>query len=394
MRRFVLLLSALMTIAANSSAQTSDTSVTLKRRGTGMEVRQYTLRTIDTREAVSLLMPFVPFGNGGGVWASGESVISVVGVKRTLAVADSVLQSYDHAPATLVLQFMLIAASDSAVNDPRIGEVDRELRRLLRFNGYRRLVEATSVVSERNRFTSTMSTADLGEFTVSGTVKSVSDGRVGVAIGLHGGTTGVMMGVSVSPNVRELLSTSLTVPLGQTVVLGTAAGEKGVAALILTVRPELASTSPPDANANPAARAVTTVNNPPPADTGAYPFRVRYGSAGFDGTLHLFADSITVESKDAQCLPVPRVRTFKWEGTFSCLGIATLDEVALRFDRWNPKERSYWTGSFTKLQNVGSECVMYTTNPQGKSVCARWQPKMEERRIKVGDRILFLSQSR
>jgi hypothetical protein len=50
----------------------------------------------------------------------------------------------------------------------------------------------------------------------------------------------MMMGVPISPNVRQLLATSLTVPLGQTVVLGTAAGDKGVQALILTVRPEMA----------------------------------------------------------------------------------------------------------------------------------------------------------
>lgn len=239
MRRILVLLALLLAVPVCSVAQATAAVVTPKPRAAGMEVRQYTVQTISTREAVSLLAPFVPFGEGGGVWASGSSVISVIGVKRTLAVADSVLKVYDHAPATLVLRFMLIAATDSAVQDPRIGEVDDELRRLLKFSGYRRLAEATSVVSEQQGFTSTASTTDFGEFTIAGTLKSVSAGRVGITIELRGGTTGMMGGVPISPNVRQLLSTSLTVPLGQTVVLGTAAGDKAVQALILTVRPEL-----------------------------------------------------------------------------------------------------------------------------------------------------------
>ncbi len=240
MRRFLLVLAVLLTVPVFAGAQATGSAVSPKPRGAGMEVRQYTLQTMSAREAVSLLTPYVPFEDGGGVWSSTQAVVSVIGVKRTLALADSVLKLYEHAPATLVFRFMLIAATDSSVRDPRIGEVDSELRRLLKFGGYRRLAEATTIVSEQMGFTSTASTPDLGEFTISGAVKSVVDGRVGVKIELRGGTTGMVMGMPVSPSVRELLSTSLTVPLGQTVVLGTAAGDKGVQALILTVRPELA----------------------------------------------------------------------------------------------------------------------------------------------------------
>jgi hypothetical protein len=41
---------------------------------------------------------------------------------------------------------------------------------------------------------------------------------------------------------RRLLSTGVTVPIGQTVVLGTSATDNGKRALILTVRPQLAPT--------------------------------------------------------------------------------------------------------------------------------------------------------
>lgn len=240
MRRSLLLLAFALTLPVCSGAQATGAAVTPKPRGPGFEVRQHTPQALSVREAVSLLMPYVPFEDGGGVWATTDKVFSVVGTKRTLAIADSILRLYDHAPATLVLRFMLIAATDSAVKDPRIGEVDSELRRLLKFSGYRRLADVTSVVSETQDFTSTASTTDNGEFTIAGAVRTINDGRIGVRIDLRGGTTGMMMGMPISPNVRTLLSTNLTVPLGQTVVLGTAAGDKGVQALILTVRPELA----------------------------------------------------------------------------------------------------------------------------------------------------------
>lgn len=393
MRRLLLLLSALLTVSAGSGAQATGTTVTPKPRGAGMEVRQYTLQVLSVSEGVSLLIPFVPFEDGGGVWRSSGSVISVVGNKRTLAVVDSVLKSYDHAPATLVLRFMLIAATDSAVSDPRIGEVDVELRRLLKFNGYRRLAEATSVVSEGANFTSTMSAADSGEFTLDGGVKSVRDGRVALVMQMQRGTSGTMMGLPTSASSRQLLSTTLTVPIGQTIVLGTAAGEKGVEALILTVRPELAAGQaavPPAGPAIAPASAMKTVGNPWRSDTGTFAFRARYGSATFDGIFHAFGDSVTVESEYGHCTPIAhRGMPDGRGGSYRCTGMPMLDDFTISFGT-RDREKASWSGSVTKLQASGKECVLYTTDKQGQSVCARWQPKMVETRVTVGDRILFL----
>lgn len=394
MRRLLLFLAALMTVSAGSGAQAAGTTATPKPRGRGMEVRQYTLQVLTSSEAESLLVPFVPVEDGGGVWRSSGTVLTVIGTRRTLAVADSVLQSYDHPPVTLVLRFMLIEATDSAVTDPRIGEVDGELRRLLKFGGYRRLAEATSVVAETQNFTSTMAAVDRTEFTVNGGLKNVRDGRVGIGISLRSGTKG-MMGVSTSPDTRQLLSTTLTVPLGQTVVLGTAAGDKGVTALILTVRPELAegqASAPTVVTANTSMSAAKAVRNPPQVDTGTFAFRVQYGSATINGILHVFRDSLTVDSPYCTRVPHSRVSSSLW-GSFNCTGMPMLDDFRIGFDAWKPRERSYWSGSYTKWQPSGRECVIYTTNKEGQSVCARWQAKMVEVTVRVGDKILVLPTS-
>lgn len=400
MRRLLLLLSALLTVSAGSGAQATGTAVTPKPRGAGMEVRQYTLQVLNSSEAVSLLAPFVPFGDGGGVYRASPTVISVIGTRRTLAVADSVLRSYDHAPATLVLRFMLIAATDSAVLDPLIGEVDVELRRLLKFNGYRRLAEATSVVAETERFTSTMSAADRTEFTVDGSVKNVRDGRVGIAISLRSGTKGMMMGVPTSPDTRQLLSTSLTVPLGQTVVLGTAAGENGVAALILTVRPELAQATArqepePVARLARSTLSATTVNNSPSDSTLTYKFKVIHqGTPLFSGILHVRGDSMTVESRDGTC------RTDqlnpKWiVSTFHCVGMAGVETLALSFDVHNLRNQSKWGGIVTATKTVGRECVSYSTDPKirgepfAANRCVVWQPVIKDVKTGVGGKIFL-----
>jgi len=396
MRRIVLFLSALLTFSATSSAQATGSALTPRPRGAGMEVRQYTLQVLSGSEAALLLTPFVPVGDGGGVWRSGSSVISVVGTKRTLAVADSVLKSYDHPPATLVLRFMLIAATDSAVTDPGIGEVEGELRRLLKFNGYRRLAEATSVVAETQGFTATMSAADRTEYTVDGGVKSVRDGRVGIGISLRSGTTGMMMGVPTSRDTRQLLSTALTIPLGQTVVLGTAAGDKGMAALILTVRPELAAQQSP-APAAGIGRAspsdTKTAGNVPASSEATYDFRLHYGSANFDGILRVHGDSMEVESSHGYCRADVQRASFEVK-RFDCEGLQGVEDFVLAFDVHHVSDRSRWLGSVRQQQADGRLCIMYSSDPKQKNVCVMWEPKFKEVKRGIGDRIFMTPKPR
>jgi hypothetical protein len=375
MRRLLLLIAVVMTVSAGSGAQATGTEATPKPRARGMEVRQYTLQVLSGSEAVSLLAPFVSVEDGGGVWRSSSTVISVIGTKRTLAVADSVLRSYDHQPVTLALRFMLIEATDSAVTDARIGEVDGELRSLLKFKGYRRLAEATSMVAENQNFTSTMSAADRSEFTVDGGVKTVRDGRVGIGISLRSGTKGMMMGAPTSPDTRQLLSTTLTVPLGQTAVLGTAASDMGVAALILTVKPELAELT---------ARQSTA----PQSSEGTFEFKVHFGSASFDGILRVLGDSMEVESPSGYCVSDLRQSSLEVK-RFNCEGLTGVENLVLAFDIHNLRERSNWWGKLNEERTDGRQCVQYRRDPKLGNVCVEWGPKVTQVKKSVRDRIIL-----
>jgi hypothetical protein len=340
-----------------------------------MEVRQYTLQILTGSEAQSLLAPFVPVEDGGGVWRSSNTVISVIGTKRTLAVADSVLKSYDHKPVTLALRFMLIEATDTAVTDARIGDVDRELRSLLKFKGYRRLADATSIVAESQNFTSTMSAADKSEFTVDGTVKTVRDGSVGIGISLRSGTKGMMMGVPTSPDTRQLLSTTLTVPLGQTAVLGTAAGDKGMAALILTVRPELAEL-------------VARQSKAPESNERTYDLRMSFGTTRFDGSLHVLGDSLEVESLHGYCVADFRKSSLIVK-RFNCEGLTGVENLVLFFNIQNLRDGSEWSGTINEEQTNGPVCIQTRGG-----VCVAWKPTIGDQSKRVGGRIILTPQPR
>lgn len=372
MRRLLLIFAALL--PAYAGAQATGTTATPKSRAPGMEVRQYTLQVLSGSDAQSLLAPFVPVEGGGGVWRSSGTVITVIGSKRTLAVADSVLKLYDHQPTTLALRFMLIEASDSAVSDGRIGEVEAELRKVLKFNGYRLMAEATALVAEAQGFTSTMSTADHAEFTVDGGVKTVREGSVGIGIALRSGTKGLLMGTPTSPDTRQLLATSLTVPIGQTAVLGTAANDKGIAALILTVRPELSGSS----GAQPGASQ---------ARERTFEFKVHSNAASFEGLLRVLGDSMEVEALHGYCVYDPR-KSDKQVKRFNCEGLSGVGNVVLHFYLQNVRDASEWTGFANEEQTNGPECTQYR-----QGVCIAWKPTVNTLRKRVGGRILLKPKS-
>jgi hypothetical protein len=111
------------------------------------------------------------------------------------------------------------------------------LRGVLKFTGYRMLNAAVANATEGGLVSQTLS-ADSEPLSLT---VIVNDLRV------DGNAASVHLQVSLarsltsprSPNAN-VLSTSVTVPIGQTVVLGTSAAESGQRAMILTVRPQLA----------------------------------------------------------------------------------------------------------------------------------------------------------
>jgi hypothetical protein len=213
---------------------------------TPLTVKTFTLHHLQPKAAATLVSPYIQSLQGGVFEAGGN--IQAITVRETppvIARIDSVLRDHDHAPATLVFRFQLIAAEDTVSRDPAIAETASTLKELFRFEGYRLLTQGTTLVGANQRFSLTMA-ADSDRYELSGYVAAVDGGEgagsVQLAVSLirlTGGDT-FSMGKLVRSK-DELLQTGLTVPLGQSVVLGTAASRGRTHALILLLKPEIAA---------------------------------------------------------------------------------------------------------------------------------------------------------
>ena len=213
-----------------------------------LAVRTFKLQNLRPEDAAKLLGPYVNAPNGGVFDAGSINAITVRETHSVLALVDSLLKVHDRPRAVVTMRFQLIAALDSSVRDPAIAGIDAELRKLFRFPGYELIGEGTARTEERSDYTMSLSTkakvlAESKErfseaFQIKGWVESVEGVgdartvRINVALqdALRGKDTG------------DLLRTGLTMPVGQSVVLGSARPVMSFgtrAALILVVQPEV-----------------------------------------------------------------------------------------------------------------------------------------------------------
>jgi hypothetical protein len=211
-----------------------------------LNIRTFKLRNLRPDDAAKLLGPYVT-APGGGVFEAGSvGAITVRETFTTLTLIDSLLRIHDKARAVMSMKFKLIAALDSSVRDPAIEDIDAELRKLFKFRGYELIGEGTMLSEEMTDFMTTVSTKPRPVKDVSG--KVVMDWETFRIRGWMDGVTGagnersIRLSVTLqnASNESELMRTGLTLPIGQTVILGSAkpaAGARG--ALILVVQPEV-----------------------------------------------------------------------------------------------------------------------------------------------------------
>lgn len=216
-----------------------------------LSVRTFHLKQLAPDQAAKLISPYVQ-GANSGVFSAGGNVraITVRASASILAVVDSVLRANDHTPATVMLRFQLIAAEDSVVHDAAIADIDKALRGLFRFRGYRLLAEGAAAVAEgSDGFILTMNAASeppqLARFTVTGHVGNLTSTAAGHSVDLRISLTGprVKDGVGGAASSTEF-NTGITVPIGQTVVLGSAAASGTAGTVILAVRADLVPDRP------------------------------------------------------------------------------------------------------------------------------------------------------
>jgi len=144
------------------------------------------------------------------------------------------------------MRFQLIAALDSARRDPEIAGIDSELRKLFRFAGYELIGEGTVLTEEMSDFTMTLSTrAKMGlneAFQITGWIEGVEGAGAERTLRV----TITLQNAGQGKEAPILLRTGLTMPAGQSVILGSARPTMTIGsrvALILVVQPEVSASA-------------------------------------------------------------------------------------------------------------------------------------------------------
>lgn len=200
-------------------------------------VRTFELQYLEPGEAMQMVAPYVYAERKGspGLVTGFNGGITVRETPEALARIAELIELYDRAKPGVRLRFQVIEANGFAERDDRIAEVQAALDELFRFEGYRLLTETPLALMEGTSSSQSFD-VDGRQFQIHATLEQVRGsgdrGSVELVVGL--GEFGDGYGPSIN--------TTMAVPVGQTVVLGSAKA-RGRATLILTVRPEFVELS-------------------------------------------------------------------------------------------------------------------------------------------------------
>lgn len=198
-----------------------------------LETRTFELQHLDPEEAVEMVRPYVysERDRAPGVVTHFPDGITVRETPEALARVDEVLARYDRAKPGVRLHFQIIEADGFTEADARIADVRSALEELFRFEGYRLVTDARLALME-----GTSSQQQVGDgrrdFEIFASVEEVR-GR-----GDSGSVTVTVLLQPTRPARGGLINTTLSVPAGETVILGSTK-VRSEPTLILTVRPEL-----------------------------------------------------------------------------------------------------------------------------------------------------------
>lgn len=197
--------------------------------GSRLETRTFQLENVDPHEVVGLIEPYV-YGDrerAPGTMSYNGQGLTVRELPENLNRIALVLKEYDRPVPTVRLRFQVIEADGFSGADPTIADVQSELEKLFQFRGYR--LAASSVLQglAHESFRQQLGGPD-PSYGIFGDVMRVTPGSVAIRVELRRGSDFV------------LFETSVSMPMGQTVVLGSGQPRGDHPAAILVVTPEIA----------------------------------------------------------------------------------------------------------------------------------------------------------
>ena len=204
-------------------------------RGPNLDTRTFALKYLRGSDAIPIVVPYVYTDrpNAKGVFSVSDNAITVRETPDNLDKIARVLAEYDRPRPFVRLTFHLIEADGATSTDPAIRDVEATLRRLFRFQGYRLVAEGVVSATEKGEVTQALATTP-NPYVLSASVQRLAGSADSPTVELN-----VRLDAMRGGNFR----TTVTIPVGKTAVLGNVQALPHGRTLILTVRPELLTTS-------------------------------------------------------------------------------------------------------------------------------------------------------
>ena len=204
-------------------------------RAPRLETRTFPLQHIDPRTAEGIMQPYVftDREEAPGMMSVTENTVTIRETPDNLEKIARVLAEFDVPSPWVRLHFQLIEADGRGPVDPRIADLETELRTLFRYEGYRLAAEAVVTGTAQSVI----------EQSIGGDVRQGEGYSLGVDIG-EVRTIGESGYVALTVHLRspsgDGLGTRVNARTGQTLVIGNARLKEGSGTMILAVRPEFA----------------------------------------------------------------------------------------------------------------------------------------------------------
>lgn len=205
-------------------------------RSPRLETRTFPLQHLEPGTAQGIIQPYVFTDREGapGMMSLTENTVTIRETPDNLEKIARVLAEFDLPSPWVRLHFQLIEANGRGPADPRIADLEAELRKLFRYEGYTLAAEA--VVSGTAR--------SVIEQSIGGDVRQGEGYTLGVDIGevrVIGESGYVALNVHLRSPYGGGLGTRVNARTGQTLVIGNARLKEGSGTMILAVRPEFAT---------------------------------------------------------------------------------------------------------------------------------------------------------
>lgn len=201
--------------------------------GPTLDTRTFPLENLYGGEAEALVRPYVYEDRAGapGTMSNIDGALTVRETPDNLEKIARVLAEFDKPREDVRLHFQLIEAGDRDEPDPRIMEVERELREIFSFPGYALVGEAFVMATDRSDIEQALSGGGTGAYEVRGRVYWVKPGTIRLEeIRLNGPDAMLTTTVNIRPGQTVVLGSSTRIDAGTTLFLAVTAqsGESGV----------------------------------------------------------------------------------------------------------------------------------------------------------------------